>query len=334
MVSRWNDLELLRRLDDLAQAERKSLPDMLACLAEVERRGLHLDRGFPTLFDYCVERLKWGEGAAMQRLIVSRAATLHHEVYSYLRDGQLNLSAVSRLAPFLTAENRTEILSRAAGRKRAALDEMLGELRAEAARQAAVPPGAGSDVTPESILPFAGTSGRAPVPDVDVPADATLEASSPAPMEPPSRLSFPAGEYLRRDLDRARRLLKRRCPSGRLEELIAYLLHDFLRRFDPDTRMPARERQRREKETRRIPQWVKDRVWVRDGGGCSYVSPEGQRCTARKSLEYDHIRPWARGGSSDDPGNIRLLCRAHNLFLARRDFGARVPLRRNGMHAC
>lgn len=282
------------------------------------------------MLDYCVERLKWGEGAAMQRLIVARAARLHHEIYSYLRDGQLNLSAVSRRSPFLTAKNCVSLLSRAAGRKRAALDEMLGELRAESACKVEAHPGGGVDLAPEFGLPFAGTSGKAPVPNVESPSGPTPEVASSAPMEPPARLSFSAGEDLRRDLDRARRLLKRRCPSGRLEEMVAYLLRDFLRRCDPASRTPARERPRRGMETRRIPQWVKDRVWARDGGGCSYVAPDGMRCAARKWLEYDHIRPWALGGASDDPGNVRLLCRAHNLFLARRDFGARVPPRRVG----
>ena len=285
------------------------------------------------MFEYCVERLKWGEGAAMQRLIVARAAALHNEIYSYLRDGQLNLSAVSRLAPFLTVENRTVLLSRAAGRKRAALDELLGELRAEQARTRAAAPETGYGGPSEFLLPLAGKHEDAPAPgeiesDGGVPEVALRAAIPPATMESPARLSFPADQDLRRDLDRARRLLKRRCPSGRLEEIVAYLLRDFRRRCDPDVRAPSPERRRRGEETRRIPQWVKDRVWLRDGGVCSYVSPEGRRCAARKSLEFDHIRPWARGGSSDDPGNIRLLCRGHNLFLARRDFGGRVPSKR------
>ena len=34
-------------------------------------------------------------------------------------------------------------------------------------------------------------------------------------------------------------------------------------------------------------------------------------------LEFDHIIPWAQGGLSDDPDNIRLLCRTHNQWTAR-----------------
>ncbi|MFI5349197.1 MAG: HNH endonuclease [Elusimicrobiota bacterium] len=73
----------------------------------------------------------------------------------------------------------------------------------------------------------------------------------------------------------------------------------------------------------------KDRVWKRDCGCCAFTSLSGRRCTRREMLVYDHILPWARGGSSDDLENIRLLCRAHNLFRARRAFGNRVPRRRD-----
>jgi len=38
-------------------------------------------------------------------------------------------------------------------------------------------------------------------------------------------------------------------------------------------------------------------------------------------LEIDHVRPYAKGGSSGEE-NLRVLCRGHNLLAARREFGA------------
>ena len=64
-----------------------------------------------------------------------------------------------------------------------------------------------------------------------------------------------------------------------------------------------------------------DIVWRRDGGRCAYLGPDGHRCGETAWLELDHIIPWARGGRSDEPGNIRLLCRAHNQSEAARLFG-------------
>ena len=40
----------------------------------------------------------------------------------------------------------------------------------------------------------------------------------------------------------------------------------------------------------------------------------------RAHLQIDHIRPFAKGGSSHDEANLRCLCRAHNLYLAKKDF--------------
>jgi 5-methylcytosine-specific restriction endonuclease McrA len=66
---------------------------------------------------------------------------------------------------------------------------------------------------------------------------------------------------------------------------------------------------------------VKRAVWKRDGGQCAHVSDTGQRCPARKDLEFDHVREVALGGRATVEG-IRLLCRTHNQYQAERAFGA------------
>ena len=236
------------------------------------------------MLEYCVERLKWSEGAAMQRLVVVKTAALYPAIYSYLQDGQLNLSAASRLSAHLTPANGMEILSRAAGRRRSDLDEMLKQLRA--ASSALVEPSLESfDRPPSDVLPLAAASNptdAVPAEDAPIPLADQL---SPISIKPRERLSFLADERVRQDLDRSRRLLKRRCPSGSLEEVVAYLLREFLRRCDPALRAEAAERPSREKQTRAIPRWVKDRVWKRDGGCCAYTSLSGRRCTRREMLE-------------------------------------------------
>lgn len=57
--------------------------------------------------------------------------------------------------------------------------------------------------------------------------------------------------------------------------------------------------------SRHIPQDVKAAVWQRDGGRCV-------ECGADDYLEFDHIIPFARGGSSTTE-NVQLLCRRCNL---------------------
>ena len=57
---------------------------------------------------------------------------------------------------------------------------------------------------------------------------------------------------------------------------------------------------------RLIPTAVKLEVWKRDGGKCSV-------CGATDELHFDHILPFAKGGTSLTAANVQLLCARHNL---------------------
>ncbi|HKP73431.1 MAG TPA: HNH endonuclease [Pyrinomonadaceae bacterium] len=57
---------------------------------------------------------------------------------------------------------------------------------------------------------------------------------------------------------------------------------------------------------RMIPTAVKLEVWKRDGGKCVM-------CNATDELHFDHILPYAKGGTSLTPNNVQLLCARHNL---------------------
>lgn len=57
---------------------------------------------------------------------------------------------------------------------------------------------------------------------------------------------------------------------------------------------------------RLIPTPIKLDVWQRDGGKCSM-------CGATDELHFDHILPFAKGGTSLTAANVQLLCARHNL---------------------
>jgi hypothetical protein len=73
--------------------------------------------------------------------------------------------------------------------------------------------------------------------------------------------------------------------------------------------------------SRYVPREVVREVYARDAGQCTFTSPDGRRCTARGFLEvHHHGTTFARGGAAT-ADNLRLACRAHNLFLAEREYG-------------
>ena len=72
--------------------------------------------------------------------------------------------------------------------------------------------------------------------------------------------------------------------------------------------------------TRHIPDPVKRAVYERDGGRCTWVSPDGRRCTATGCLEFDHLDGFAITGVHSVE-RVALRCRAHNQFAAEKLYG-------------
>jgi len=122
-----------------------------------------------------------------------------------------------------------------------------------------------------------------------------------------------------------------------LAEVFDLLCDTYLDRHDPIRRAQRRQKKEQPAETtrsdppqtpsRHIPIAVRDQVFHRDGGRCTFVAPDGTRCQATENLQIDHIHPFAAGGSND-PANLRLLCPAHNRLAAERYFGRDMIERR------
>ncbi|NLF26178.1 MAG: hypothetical protein GX589_11060, partial [Deltaproteobacteria bacterium] len=74
------------------------------------------------------------------------------------------------------------------------------------------------------------------------------------------------------------------------------------------------------KISRHLPRHIRDMVYVRDEGRCTFVSPDGRRCEERCDCEIHHVEPYGKGGAHD-LSNLRLYCRAHNLHQAEKDYG-------------
>lgn len=73
--------------------------------------------------------------------------------------------------------------------------------------------------------------------------------------------------------------------------------------------------------SRHVPRSVVRAVSERDGRQCTFVGPDGRRCTERSDLQFDHRIPFARGGRTT-VDNLRLLCGPHNQHEAERVFGS------------
>jgi 5-methylcytosine-specific restriction endonuclease McrA len=151
---------------------------------------------------------------------------------------------------------------------------------------------------------------------------------------------------------KARALLSNSHPEGlSFEQLFELMLDEYLDRHSLEGRIRrrnARKAKKRELESweadqgekedqskarhrdkrlrsnknrsRCIPRAVRDAVYVRDGGRCTFVGTDGVRCDAERNLQIDHIVPYARGGDNS-LDNLRLLCAKHNRHAAEREYG-------------
>jgi len=71
------------------------------------------------MFVYCTERLHLSEAEAYLRIAAARASRAHPGASGHAGRRRLHLTAVARLAPHLTVENRESLLARAVHRRSA-----------------------------------------------------------------------------------------------------------------------------------------------------------------------------------------------------------------------
>ena len=134
------------------------------------------------------------------------------------------------------------------------------------------------------------------------------------------------------------------CSPKELSAVFETLVDDYLKHHDPvqkksrsaasaktppaATDEPSQSseienREKRQPSRRYVPQKIRRAAWQRDQGQCSYVdSTTGAKCFCRRGLQFDHIVPFAKGGSSLELSNVRVLCAAHNRLAADTEFGA------------
>lgn len=123
-----SDEDLVARLTSLAARERREAAALVAHLAELETRGLHLRAGYGSLFVYCRDALRLSEHEAYNRIEVARACRRFPAILERLEEGALNLTSVRLLAPYLTPENHEAVLEEARGKRKAQVEELVARL--------------------------------------------------------------------------------------------------------------------------------------------------------------------------------------------------------------
>jgi hypothetical protein len=98
---------------------------ILAHLAEVEERRLHLLAAFPSMYAYCVGRLKLSEDEAYRRIVCARLAWRFPVIFTLIESRGLHLTALYLLRRHLTEGNHAELLRAACGCSKKEVEEII-----------------------------------------------------------------------------------------------------------------------------------------------------------------------------------------------------------------
>src|SRR5687768_1149802 len=107
-LANLTDDQLLASLDSLIAAHRRVTARLIAHLAEVEDRRLHLRLATPSMFAYCTDRLGLSEDEACRRIDAARIARKAPLAYALLDAGKVSLTVLCLLKERLTQDNHEE----------------------------------------------------------------------------------------------------------------------------------------------------------------------------------------------------------------------------------
>ncbi|HEY7515293.1 MAG TPA: hypothetical protein VIC87_12475, partial [Vicinamibacteria bacterium] len=325
---RISDDDLLRRLHALLVDSRATESDLVAHIGEVDARRLYAREAAPSMHLYCTKVLHLSDAEAFLRITAARAARAYPLILEMLADGRLHLSAISRLAPHLTAENQAELLLRAVHKTRREVEELVAGLDPRPDAPTVVrklpaksgPEGPGLALCPGEAP---ATPAAALCPDR---VGSSFPSGPPARIEPlaPARykVQFTASATFREKLERLQALMRSRVPDGDLARLLEEAVTEKLERLEARrfarTARPRTEKVPKDDGSRYLPAALRRAVNARDENRCRFVDGQGRRCPERHRLEYHHRDPFGRGGART-LANVCLMCRAHNLYLAEHD---------------
>jgi len=353
------DAVLIDETKKLLGFERTTLCSFLVNLAEIDSRKIYASAGYPSLFKYVVKEFNLCEGAAAMRIVVSRHAKIFPRLLDEIQSGRLHLTGAYLLCKNAKRENFDAILNKALHKSKTEIEDILKteasfsrsireyvrpvETQVTRAKKQEDKPQEPISLFDKNISTQASpSSSQQPSQDTVL----TNETPTAKPQES-SDFEIRLGITVKKEVYENLKKLQRLTGKDKLSDVIEKAITHYLDSIDPEKRV-ARRQSREEKNkilvesrainklatfpekwistnkecraSRYVPQRIRDEVYTRDQGRCTFVNNKGERCEATHHLELDHLIPFAKGGISE-ASNLRLKCKAHNLLAARNEFG-------------
>jgi hypothetical protein len=298
--------ELAEKLEGLIRQERKITNEILSLINVALERRSYLELGYSSMFDWLVKGFGYSNAAAYRRIESARLLKAVPEASRKLEDGQVNLTTLSKAQSIIKNQEKTT------GKK------ISSEFKAEVIEKIEYKSTEQAEQVLFSLFPEAAAQERKEhrrVVDADT-----------------NRVSVNLPQVALNDMARAKEILSHKFPNGSDGEILAYALKFLIKHID-NADQPAMTQTASAAEAKcvmdheggkRISKAAARRIiFQKYRGQCCFKDPRsGKICGNRYQVQVDHILPKALGGS-DDPSNLRLLCRQHNLMMAEKILGRR-----------
>lgn len=310
-IKKLSNNELIAHSKNLADQERALCVQILHHLMIIEDRRLYAQRGYGSLLEFAVKELKYSENAAYRRVQATRLMRGVPEVKEKIQSGTLSLTNAAQIQKFVRAEKKHNNKLYSNIEK----INLIKKVENQSTRKC--------EMTLREISPLA------------VPKEKERVLSKEE-----IEIRFVADSELMKKLEQIKQLSSHKNPNPSYQELFHLLADKTLASLKKQKNIPPRaqtlrcdnnskknQTQIRTKSSkpngskRYINVKLKEQIWQRDGGVCSYKDPNtGRKCNSKHQLEYEHIQPVALGGKTE-LNNMRLLCRPHNALMAVRNLG-------------
>jgi hypothetical protein len=108
MFKNLKNSELISKIKDLVREEKRITLDILNHLQEIDDRKLYAERGFSSLFLFCMSELGYSESATNRRISAMRLMRTLPEIKVKIEEGTVNLSTLCQLQTFIRREEKLE----------------------------------------------------------------------------------------------------------------------------------------------------------------------------------------------------------------------------------
>ena len=329
LLRELDDKEFIHQFEMTAGIEHGATIKMLHFINDLERRKTFLELGYSSVFDFCVRRIKYSSSQAGRRIQAARCCRRYPELFGYLRNREVCIMTLAMIEGIITDDNHDEIVKRVRGASRREVERLISEYRPAAAlrdriRYVHVPLPQPRDLN-TALLDRACQQA---IPE---------QYRDRIPAVEKVFVQFLADEEFLTLFEEVRGLMGSHALEG-LADVMKVALKEYRDRNSPAARKQRRDERKRatspdshrwewqnaqDESARHVPDEVRDEVFVRDEGQCTFVAPDGTRCQCKNGLQIVHIQPYVAGGTHD-ASNLRVLCGGHNRLAAEQALGKHV----------